>query len=237
MITQKNFWFFFGGTWFGVGAVLAVVGAGILWHKRNLDRQIARNGATAQGVVLAKSMTTRKNQDPTFKVEYRYTAADGAVNEAAAEVDGKTWDSLTEGGALPVTYARDNPRAHRLTGQSLTDELFVGSMLAGLGGLLAISGAVILWRALTQRGLAELLAREGARVTAEIVEIVPTVFKVTEDPRWEIRYRYRDPLGRTHSGRSPPMPEEEARRWKPGDRGVVRYLRSRPRFSVWVGKD
>ncbi len=151
MITQKNFWFFFGGTWFGVGAVFAVIGAALLWQQWTLSGQLARDGATAQGVVLAKSMRSRKNQEPTFRVEYRYTAADGAANEAEAEVDGKTWDSLTEGGALTVTYARGQPRAHRVAGQSTSANLVVGSVFAGLGGLLAISGAVILWRARRQR--------------------------------------------------------------------------------------
>lgn len=149
MITQKNFWFFFGGTWFGIGAVFAVVGAGILWHEWTLDGEIARNGETVPGVVLAKSITARKNQDPTFRVEYRYTAAGGTVNEGAAEVDGRTWDALTEGGPIAVTYVRDHPRSHRLPGQ--TGHRFLVSMLGGIGLLLAISGAVILWRARKQR--------------------------------------------------------------------------------------
>jgi uncharacterized protein DUF3592 len=236
MITQKNFWLVFGGVWFGVGAVFVLVGAGILWHEWNLDRQLARGGAAAQGVVLAKSMRSRKDQDPVFHVEYRYTSADGVVNEATTEVGGKTWDALAEGGPLVVTYAREQPRAHRVAGQ-VSDNPLVGWIVALVGGLLAISGAVILWRAMNQRGLAERLAREGARATAEVVEVVPTVFQVNQVPRWEIRYRYRDPLGRAHSGRSSPVAEEEARRWKPGDRGVVRYLRNRPQTSVWVGKD
>jgi hypothetical protein len=144
MITQKNFWFFFGGVWLGIGVLFLVIGGGILWHEWSLGERIARDGATVQGVVLAKSMKTRKNQEPTFRVEYRY-AAGSAVNEATAEVDDKTWGSLTEGGAIAVTYVRGDPAAHRLAGQPSAAKGFLISMFMGIGGLLAISGAVIVW--------------------------------------------------------------------------------------------
>lgn len=150
MITQKNFWLVFGGLWLGIGVLFFAIGAGVLWHEWSLGQRIARDGATVQGVVLAKSMTTRKDRDPRFRVEYRY-AAGSAVNEATADVNDKTWDSLTEGGAIAVTYVRDDPAAHRLAGQSYAASGFLVSMFMGIGGLLAISGALILWRARIQR--------------------------------------------------------------------------------------
>jgi hypothetical protein len=74
MITQKNFWFVFGDVWLGIGVVFAVIGAALLWQQWSLDQRIARGSATAEGIVLAKSMTRRKDGDPTFKVDWLWLA-------------------------------------------------------------------------------------------------------------------------------------------------------------------
>lgn len=236
MITRANFWLVFGGLWLGVGLLFASIGGAVLWQQSTLDERLAREGADASGVVLSKSMRGGKNQEPTFNVEYRFAASNGRVTESTVKVDGKTWDALVEGEAVAVTYVRSEPGLHRVLGQD-PEQLVLGWVFSAVGGLLAIAGTLILWRATARRKFVEQLQREGARASAEVIEVAPTSFMVNREPQWVIRYRYRDPLGRTHDGKTPPMPQEEARLWQPGDRGQVGFERERPQRSVWFGKD
>lgn len=235
MITRANFWFVFGGLWLSVGILFASIGGAVLWRHTTLDERLERDGATASGTVLSKSMQGGSNQDPAFRLEYRFQAADGALTETTAKVDGKTWDSLVEGEAIAVTYVRGEPSLHRVHGQD-PEQLVLGGVFSALGGLFAIAGAFILWRATARRNFVERLQREGARASAEVIEVMPINFRLNREPQWVIRYRYRDPLGRTHDGKTPPMPQAEARLWQPGDRGQVGFERDRPQRSVWFGK-
>ncbi|MDQ2978458.1 MAG: hypothetical protein M3R62_04505, partial [Acidobacteriota bacterium] len=51
-----------------------------------------------------------------------------------------------------------------------------------------------------------------------------------------IRYSYVDRSGTPHQGKSGYMPFEQARGWKPGDRGAVRFDAENPAESVWMGR-
>jgi Protein of unknown function (DUF3592) len=235
MITRANFWFVFGGVWLAVGTLFVAVGGAVLWYERALDEQLVREGVTASGVVLAKSRYGRANQEPKFRVEYRFKAADGTQIERTADVDRETWNALSEGGAVEVRYARSAPERHRLRGESGA-KFVVGLVFSALGSLLAISGLIILWRAVARRKFTERLLREGSRAQAEVVEIFATHFRINRVPQWAIRYRYRDLFGGTHEGRTPPMPPDQAQHWKPGDRGEVRFETRRPQRSIWVGR-
>ena len=235
-ITRANFWFVFGGFWFAVGTLFGSIGGALVWQEWTLAEQLARDGATASGVVLAKSMQGASNQEPTFQVEYRFKSAEGTITERTVKVDGKTWDSLVEGGAVAVAYVRGAPSLHRLAGQ-YPNEIILGSIFSAVGSLFAIAGALILWRATARRRLEERLLREGPRAIAEVIEVMPINFRINRIPQWVIRYRYHDAFGKTHEGKTPPMPQEEARRWQPGDRGPVGFERDRPHRSVWIGKD
>lgn len=236
MISRANFWLLFGGLWLAVGALFAVIGAGNLWRNATLDERLARDGVRVSGQVLAKSLRSGQNRETTFHAEYRYTAADGRVTERTAEVDGKTWDALVEGEAIALTYVRDAPDQHRLAGQSGAQQA-LGLIFAGVGTLFAAAGALILWHFFARRRLEERLQRDGLRASAEVLEVLPTNFRVNRQPQWAIRYQYRDRLGATHLGRTPPMPQEAARRWNAGDRGEVRFDVDQPQRSLWIDKD
>ena len=235
MITRTNFWFVFGGLWLFVGTLFASIGGVVLWQDFTLDTELARNGATASGVVLAKSMHGGANQDPAFRVEYRYTAADGTVTDRTANIDGKTWDALVEGEAVAISYVRSAPRLHRVAGE-YPEHFILGSVFSALGSFFAVAGALILWHATARRKFAKRLRREGERVNAEVIEVMPTNFRINRIPQWVIRYRYHDPFGITHEGKTPPMPPEQAQLWKPGDCGQVCFERDRPQRSILIEK-
>ncbi|HEX6266006.1 MAG TPA: DUF3592 domain-containing protein [Burkholderiales bacterium] len=233
MITQANFWYFFGGLWLAVGTLFAAIGGSVLWRDTAHEARLAREGVAASGVVLSKSMTG-SSQDSGFAVEYRFKAG-SAVTEGSAKVDGAHWDRLVEGEPIELRYVPGAPEVHAVAGQAGGDRV-LGIVFALLGSLFAVSGAVIVWRAAARRRFVEELLREGARADGEVLEVLPANARVNRVPQWAIRYRYRDYAGNTHEARTPPMPQEEARSWRPGERGEVRYESARPHRSVWRGR-
>jgi hypothetical protein len=235
--SQGKFWLLFGGLWLGVGLVFAVTGAVVLRLESERAARLANDGASATAVVLAKTTSSGgKDREATFGIEYRFAGADGAAREYSAKIEAARWRSLAEGDLFELRYVRDEPSVHVFPG-ARRDERVIGPLFAAVGSLFAVAGALILWRTMARRALAERLRVEGMRVDAEVVDVGPTNFRVNRMPQWAIRYRYRDHVGNVHESRTPPMPQEEARRWQPGDRGGVRFDTAQPRRHVWLGKE
>lgn len=235
MSSPEKFWLFFGSIWLGVGSIFAVVGGIVLWKESEREARLARDGVAARAVVLAKTTSGGGKNDSTFRIEYRFAGPDGIPLEHAAKIDAAKWRALAEGDAFELRYVRDEPSLHAFTGER-RDERVIGPLFAAVGGVFAVAGALILWRAAARRALVERLRLEGMRVDAEVTEVGPTNFRVNRMPQWAIRYRYRDHVGNVHQSRTPPMAQEDARAWQPGDRGEVRFDTSRPRRHVWLGK-
>lgn len=236
MTSPAKFWLLFGGLWLGVGSIFALVGGIVLWTESGREARLAQNGAIAQAVVLAKARRGGSKSEPSYSIEYRFTGPDGALIEHTAKVDAARWRSLAEGEAFELRYVRDDPQVHLVPGER-RDERVIGPVFALVGGVFALGGALILWRARARSALVERLRIEGMRVEGEVLEVGPTNFRVNRMPQWAIRYRYRDHAGNLHDGRTPPMPQEQARQWQPGDRGEVRFDTASPGRHVWLGKD
>jgi hypothetical protein len=235
--SQGKFWLLFGGLWLGVGLLFAAVGGLVLWLESEREARLARDGASASAVVLAKNTAGGgQNRERTFGIDYRFTGPDGASREHSAKVDAATWRQLSEGQAFELRYVRDEPSIHAFAGER-REHRVIGPLFAALGSAFAIAGALILWRATARRALVERLRIEGMRVDGEVTEVGPTNFRVNRMPQWAVRYRYRDQVGNVHESRTPPMPQEEARQWQPGDRGEVRFDTNRPTRHVWLGRD
>lgn len=235
MNSQGKFWLLFGGLWLGVGCLFAVVGAIVLWTESEREARLARDGTSASAVVLAKTRRGGANREPTFSIEYRFAGPDGAPIEHTAKVDAARWRSLSEGQAFELRYVRDEPAMHAFAGER-RDQRVIGPLFAAVGSFFAVAGALILWRTAARRALIERLRIEGMRVEGEVTEVGPVNFRLNRIPQWAIRYRYRDHVGDTHQARTPPMSQEEARQWQPGDRGEVRFDTASPRRHVWLGK-
>lgn len=235
MNSPEKFWLLFGGLWFGVGSLFAAAGGIVLWQEAQREARLASDVGSASAVVLSKSMRGGSRRERSFSIEYRFSAADGSVIEQRAEVDGASWRALAEGDSFEVRYSRETPRVHRVPGEN-RDERVLGPAFAAVGGIFAVFGAVILWRTATRRALLARLAVEGWRADAEVIEVGPTNFRLNRIPQWAIRYRYRDHAGNVHEAKSAPMAQEEARGWKPGDRGRVLLDPGRPQRGMWLGK-
>lgn len=235
MHSPEKFWILFGSIWLGVGGLFAAIGAAVLWQESERAARLAADAATADAVVLSKGTRQGSRGDPSYTIEYRFSAADGRVVEDRVKVGAARWRSLAEGGRFEVRYVRDEPGLHLVPGAS-RDARIVGPVFAAVGGLFAVFGAVILWRARMQRALRERLAVEGLRAVAEVTEVGPTNFRLNRVPQWAIRYRYRDHAGNVHEAKTGPMAQEAARLWQPGDQGEVRFDPQRPSRGLWLGR-
>jgi hypothetical protein len=234
--TQAKFWLLFGGLWLGVGGIFAVVGAVLVWTESERAARLAKSGVAARAVVLAKSATGGgSKRERKLSIEYRFSGPDGVPLEHTAGVDAEKWRALSEGDVLELRYVREEPSIHSFAGER-RDARLIGPLFAGLGSVFAVAGALILWRTMARRALIERLRVEGMRVDAEVTDVGPTNFRVNRMPQWAIRYRYRDHVGNVHESRTPPMAQEDARQWHPGDRGEVRFDTAHPRRHVWLGK-
>ncbi len=115
--------------------------------------------------------------------------------------------------------------------------LYIGLFLLLLGALLA--------RASWRRGKRQLrIAREGIETEATVTTVhrarlQPTGRRSDLSTRGGtqiIRYSYVDKFGGTHQGKSGYLPFDQAKGWKPGDRGAVRFDPEDPAESVWMGR-
>ncbi len=229
----RNFWYWFGGIWLAVGLPFLMLGGWFAWYELTLEQRLALSGRTAQGMVLVKSWGTGnssgRQSDP--RVKYRFTTADGKTIHAEATVTESAWDALREREAVEVSYLPGTPRANRIDGRPV--QWVLPLVFSAVGGILTLIAGFILLKASANARFARRLRTQGLTAEAEISHVAPTGYMVNRVYQWAVYYRYRDHAGNEHEGRSPPMPEELARRWQPGDHVQVMFDRLRPGRSAW----
>lgn len=232
--SADNFWLFFGGIWLLVGFPFLCIGLGVAGSTYLRHQRLDEAGRATEGIVLTKSYSDDGDSSARHSVGYRFTAPGGRVLRGTADVDGATWDRLAERGPVRVTYLPSDPATHRIDGE--TRDWLLGGIFAVVGGIFTILGGFVFVRGLQVLRRVERLERGGREAEAEVLEVAPGSISVNDVPQYVIRYRYVDHRGKTHAGRSAPMPPEEAEAWQAGDRGTVRYDADRPGASVWVGR-
>jgi len=142
------------------------------------------------------------------------------------------WDALREREAVSVTYLPDSPRTNRIDGRVV--QWVMPSIFCGAGAMLTLLGGFVMLKAISSARFVRRLREQGYPVQAQVVEVAPTGYTVNRVRQWVVRYRYRDHAGIEHDGRSPPMRQEEAGRWHPGDRVEVHFDPLRPSRSAWT---
>jgi hypothetical protein len=237
-LAKRSFAFWFGGIWLSCGLLFLVIGIGVGVETTRTGARLEREGQVTEGMVLTKTVSRRQDkrgrQSTSYRVGYRFTAVDGTVVNAEAEVSGRLWDRLVEREPVMVTYLPSRPQTSRLEGQPsdwMLPGIFalVGTVLTGIGGLIFVRGVRGILRELRLR-------EEGAMVQATVVDVGPANVSFNGVPQWRVVYRYVDHRGREHEGRSTVMPPEEAQAWKPGDTATARFDTRAPRKSIWIGK-
>lgn len=228
-LARRSFWLLFGAIWLTAGAGLVV--GGVLFALE--ERAYAEDGVTTTGMVLTKDIDSADSDSSTeYRVRYRFSTEAGETVEGGADVSVETWESLTERGAIEITYLRDRPGSNRLAGAGEVFGAVVFLVIgAGFGGI----GAVLVGRSLRNVLRARRLLRLGRPADGTVTVVEPTSVSINRRQQFRVRYTYRDAAGQTYDGDSGYLDWEEASRWSTGDVGQVRYDPRQPRDSLWLG--
>jgi hypothetical protein len=233
LITNDNFWIWFGSIWLAVGLMFLVIGGGIGWSRSTLDARLDQEGMSVEGVVLAKEIVTSDDRSERYRATFRFSDAHGVAVRGTADLSADAWDALVERGPIGVVFLPDRSSTYRVAGESRADAVLalvfplVGAVLAAVGGL-------IVGNALRARGTRRRLLGSGAIAAGTVIDIGPGNLRINGIPQWELRYSFRDAHGRTHEGKRV-LAHDEAREWQPGAVGRVRYDSRNPRTQVWTG--
>ena len=230
MITNSNFWLWFGGLWLAVGLFFVAIGGGIGVYRSGLAAQLDREGVRAEGLVLAKEILAPRDGSASYSVTFRFDDARGETIRGSAKLERRAWDALVERGPIEVVYLADGPQAYRIAGQN-DSELVIALVFPLVGAVLAVVGGFIFGNALRTRRV----VRTGAIAQASVVDVRPGRLHINGIPQWEVRYRFQDASGRAHEGTCSLSPEA-AQQLKPGAAGRVRYDARNPRANVWTGQ-
>jgi len=239
VITQKNFWFWFGGIWLSVGLVFLVVGVSVGIHRISLNERLEREGRTVDGMVLTKEIYRKSSKSgnsssPSYRVTFRFVPRDGEIVEGTADVTAEDWDMLEERGPVQVMYLPDAPHSYRIHGQS--DDIVLPIVFGAVGGIVGSLGAFIVFNAVKTKKREKDLARTGMAAEATITNVEPSYLRINGVSQMKLHYEFQDAHGKTRKG-SCTMSPEEAGDWPPGCEGHVRYDPRRPTVSVWIGKE
>ena len=231
-INPRNFWFWFGGIWLGVGVPFLLLGGYFAWNELTLEPRLERAGQRAQGVVLVKSSGDGSDsRHSNLQIQYRFTTAAGKTVLGEAFVSEASWEAVRERDAVTVTYLPHSPRTNRIDGRLV--QWVMPVIFCGAGAMLTLLGGFVMLKAVSAARFARRMREQGYATEAEVVEVAPTGYMLNRVRQWVVLYRYRDHAGIEHDGRSPTMPREEAARWHPGDRVTVHFDRGRPGRSAW----
>jgi Protein of unknown function (DUF3592) len=219
--------------WIGViillpGLVFATLGVALAIQ----DARFSAGGATAVGIVLSKDIKPATQHTSTsYSIRYRFTASNDRTYEGSSTIDVHDWERLVERGPVTVQYLVSDPSSSRLStaGNLIFEVVFlvIGLALLLVGGYLVVRSSRTLiedWR----------LMRVGIEASATVGAVEATNLRINRRVQWEISYAYRDVSGKEYEGRSWTMPEGEARKFRPGDHGTIRYDPERPAQSLWI---
>jgi hypothetical protein len=214
-----------------IGVVFLAIGAALAWD----EQAFASQGETRTASVVERSIIKadfERNPATRYRVRYRFAGAKGTMVEQTRDVAVEEWERLAPGSGMQVRVLPDGvsrpPDASDWAGAMAFSAL--GLIMAGAGVPLMFVG---LREMLRQRRV----WRSGLRVPAVVTGIAPSSTSVNGVRQWEIRYAYTDPSGVRHRARSDWMTEDEARRWREGDRGFALVDPKSATSSVWAGAD
>jgi hypothetical protein len=216
--------------WFG--AFLLLLGLPFLLLGSALaidDSRYAVDGATVNAIVLSKDIHRATGSSGTsYSVRYRFTLPNGQTLVGSSTA--RDWENLVEGGPVTVQYLVSDPSSNRVAHPSdpIADVVFLT-----VGAGVFLGGGYLVW--LGTRALREdrRLLRVGREAGAQVTAVEPTNIRINWDLQWVISYAYRDADGKEHKGRSPMMPEAQARKFSRGDHATIRYDPDRPAESLW----
>lgn len=221
-----------------VGTLFLILGLAFLTIgvRASLEEHVYNSqGLEVQAVVLDKILVRANRQDNAraqYLVTYRFISATGEEIDATADVPVEEWERLEPGQTFPVTYLPDKVDSSRPPGG---DEWIAALVFSIIGGVFTLLGGGLAFCDARDLVRTAHVLRHGISAEGTVVRTEPTGTSINRAQQWQIRYRYRDHVGRTQEGVSHLVSPEDGSAWKEGDRGTVRFDRERPEISVWVG--
>lgn len=231
----SSFAMVFGGLWLAIGLIFLPIGLTLAWHEYQRHTIIPAEGALAVGMVLTKAIASSSNNSNRYSIEYRFTTREGKQITGGANVSGAEWNLLREREPVKVGYLPGNPEVNRVPGQM--GDSVAAALFSLLGGVFSLLGAVIFGAGFVRMRRNRQLAHSGTAAQAQVEAVSETNFSVNGVRQLSVHYSFTDGAGRVVRGKSEPMSPEEAEKWKPGDRGAVRFDAGMPQKSLWLGKE
>jgi len=221
--------------WFGLafaGFGLLWLGIGTQWAMREMH--FGRDARQVQATIISKDIkraSQQENSSTEYHVRYRFTPPGAAPVEGTGKVSVEQWESAQAGEPLDVRYLPEDPANSRLAGNS---DWFSPIFSSALGSVFAAIGGTILWLRIRRIRLIVRLMRDGIATEGTVVHVRETGTSINRVRQWQLNYQFTDSSGQQRNGVSELMPPEKARRWKPGQRGTVRFDGAAPEKSLWI---
>jgi hypothetical protein len=226
--------FFWLGLFF---SALGLLFTGIAFRAAQREMAYQQEGQVVEGTVLTKTVrhaVRGENTRTRYLVNYQFRTDDGVRREGLQEVSVEEWEGTQEGEPFRVRYLPNDSATSRAAGE--TD--WAGPIVAGVMGLIVgtIGGTMLTLR-LRRIRLTVRLMREGIPTEGTIVRVSPANVTINGVQQWRICYRFTDQAGQRRDGLSDLLSPMEARHWKKGDKGAVRFDRRDSAQNIWAGKD
>lgn len=221
-----------------VGSVFLVLGLVLLTIgvRTTIEEHAYRTqGLSVDAVVLNKSLIRADRIDhpaTQYLIAYRFISSQGEDLTGTADVAVEEWERLEAGQTFAVTYLPDDPTSNRKPGG---DEWIAALVFSLVGGVFTCIGGVLVFADGRKLVQAARILRHGLLTEGTVVRAEPTATSMNRVTQWQIRYRYRDHIGREQEGVSHLMSPDEAAGWKEGNQGRVRFDRTHPDVSLWMG--
>jgi hypothetical protein len=229
-LATKQFWLLFGGIWFLVGSVFAVVGAGLVLSQWRYHT----DGVTVQAKVAEKSTRTGSKGKRTCHVTYEFTTQDQFHVTGNDQLPCDVWAGLNEGEEVRVQYLAARPEENRITEGS---DIWLPFVFTGIGTVFGGIGGFLVVRSLNRVRTVLRLFREGIPVQGTVTAVAQSNVNINRVPQWVIKYTYTDHVGQKREGESDYMSPADADAWHEGDTGAVRFDQAHPEISFWVGRE
>lgn len=225
--------FFWLGLFFSTFGLLFT---GIALHDTLRETAYQQEGEVVEGTVLTKTVqhaVRGENPRTRYIVNYQFRTEDRTLREGLQEVSVEEWEGIQDGQPFRVRYLPNDPAASRAAEESD----WANPLVFGVIGLImGTVGGTMLTIRLRRIRLTLRLMREGLPTEGIIVRVAPTNVTINGVRQWRIGYRFTDQAEQRRDGISDLLSPMEARQWKKGDRGSVRFDRRNSDLNIWVGK-
>ncbi len=213
-----------------LAALVASPLAFFAWNQGFNEYRYQNAGATATGVVAAKS-TSSGRSGTTYYLSYEFGDAAGTTWRGRDSVSRASYDAARVGATrVSVDYVREDPSVNRFSGQ---DGTLTAALLAAAAAATAATSVYFFWAGRREAAMLVRLNGIGQTASATVTK-VKSMYVRGAGKVVRIEYEYLDAFGNRRRGRGPLMYPQEGEAYSVG--GSVRILvdPDRPGDSVLV---